>query len=392
MTAVTYVLGGLVLLGMLLALAVWRQSVARRFFQSLAHLGSALGEKRSPGDLGKRVLAAVCEDTGSEAGLLYLGEKNLAFRLKASHGLDQSQLSSAVIDAELHRRFLDRVSGGPAAISRVPLDEAGGFLAHYRWALVAPLAAGESIVGVLLLLRTEGRYKSQHLELLRRFAPQAAFSLANVSLNQENQDAAKENARLYLNLSRLYRQATVDNLTGLHNRLYMSQRLREEVKKAWRFRQPLALVLLDLDLFGKVNEEHGQKTGDEVLRDAARIVRRTARDYDVACRFGGEGIALILAQTDREGAFALAERIRREIGAHQFPAGVRLTCSVGVAAMAPAALPAVKRPDAAHLERAAEELVLLAEKAMECAKEAGRDRVEIAATLEPKAEVPSPQP
>ena len=82
----------------------------------------------------------------------------------------------------------------------------------------------------------------------------------------------------------------------------MQQSLREEIKKAWRFKQPLALVLMGLDMFGRVNELRGQKAGDEILREMARIIRKVARDYDIFCRYGGEEILLALPQTDLDGA------------------------------------------------------------------------------------------
>ncbi|MGE5597787.1 MAG: GGDEF domain-containing protein [Bacteroidota bacterium] len=355
-------------------------AVGRRLNQAFMQLGEAAGGGLGTTEAGRRVLAALCTATRSEAGLLYLqDERPAGLRLRASMGLDQGELSRAAVETELRHSLADLTAAqNPVAIAA---KDRRSFLAGFSSALGLRLTVGDRMVGAVLLLRRRRRHRRLDREFLGRVAHHAALGLDSANLNQRTRHATEENARLYLNLSHFYRQATVDSLTGLPNRSFMYQRLREEIKKSWRFKQPLSLVLLDLDRLAAVNETHGQDAGDEVLRETARFLRRAARDYDVVCRYGGGDFMLILPHTDADGALALAERLRRGIAGHEFPRGCRLTCSQGVSSLIPTAPSRSEQDDL--LARAARELVLLAEQAVRAAKEAGRNRVETAATYEP---------
>jgi diguanylate cyclase (GGDEF)-like protein len=159
--------------------------------------------------------------------------------------------------------------------------------------------------------------------------------------------------------------ATTDWMTGLYNKRYFEERLEEEENKAYRTGRPVSLVIADLDHFKGVNDGFGHRVGDRVLRQSAEVIRRCLRNYDVACRFGGEEFAVILPATDRARALEVAERIRLELRAHAFgePLGARrLTASLGVADL-PAPGIATK-----------EELLLAADRALYRAKKEGRDR------------------
>lgn len=376
-----YVLYALLLLCAAVTIVLARTlATGRRLNRAYLQLGEVAGGGLDAAESGRRVLAALCTASRSDAGLLYLQDVSpVVLRLRASTGLDRGELSRAAVETELRRSLGEcTAAGGPAMLHA---KTEGSFLAGFPSALGLSLAIGDRRVGAALLLKRRGDYRRQDREFLGRVAQHAALALDSASLNQRTKSATEENARLYLNLSRFYRQATVDSLTGLHNRNAMYQRLREEIKKAWRFKQPLSLIYLDLDRFAAVNETHGQEAGDEVLRETARLLRGAARDYDVVCRHGGENFLLILPQTDGNGARALAERLRRSIANYTFPHDLRLTCSQGVSTLLPAA-PSRSDQDAL-LTRAAEELVGLAEKAAQAAKEAGRDRVETAAAFEP---------
>lgn len=114
-------------------------------------------------------------------------------------------------------------------------------------------------------------------------------------------------------LERTERSAMTDSLTTMFNRRYFQGALEVEIRRSRRYSLSNALLLLDLDFFKSVNDIYGHVFGDRVLRRAGQVVRRAVRESDVACRFGGDEFAVVLPETDRLGAYAVAERIRHRI-------------------------------------------------------------------------------
>jgi diguanylate cyclase (GGDEF)-like protein len=167
-------------------------------------------------------------------------------------------------------------------------------------------------------------------------------------------------------LRRIERSATTDSLTGLYNRRHFHNTLRFEISRCRRYGLALSLLLLDLDGFKQVNDEHGHPLGDVVLQRVGRTLRRALRDSDVACRFGGEEFAVVLPETSREGALALGERIRRRIEHDSVPTAdggrAGTTVSGGIASL----------PDDG---RDADTLLAHADEALYAAKHAGKNRV-----------------
>lgn len=172
-----------------------------------------------------------------------------------------------------------------------------------------------------------------------------------------------------LTLRRVEALSVTDDLTQLYNSRYLNQVLRREAKRASRSGRPLSLLFMDLDGFKGVNDTHGHLAGSRALVEAAAVIRGSARETDVAARFGGDEFAIILPDTGSEGAVSVADRVRERIAAHPFLAGnglnLRLTASIGVATL----------PDVAA---SAEELVRAADVAMYRIKEAGKNGVGIA--------------
>ncbi len=109
------------------------------------------------------------------------------------------------------------------------------------------------------------------------------------------------------------RLAHTDFLTRLANRRYFMQRLTEETERVKRGNQPMSVLLLDMDSFKSVNDTHGHDIGDRVLQVIASVTQEVKRVSDVAARIGGEEFAMLLPDTDREGAIKLAQRLRRTI-------------------------------------------------------------------------------
>jgi diguanylate cyclase (GGDEF)-like protein len=130
------------------------------------------------------------------------------------------------------------------------------------------------------------------------------------------------------------RRARTDALTGLFNRMHFGEQLQQKLTEADRFNQPVSLVLVDVDHFKKVNDTWGHEAGDAVLKHVARILQEGVRAVDVCVRYGGEEIAMLLAQTDSGRAVEVAERLRARIAATVVRHGgaeIAVTASFGVA-------------------------------------------------------------
>jgi diguanylate cyclase (GGDEF)-like protein len=142
-------------------------------------------------------------------------------------------------------------------------------------------------------------------------------------------------------IATLEAETITDPLMEIYNRRHFERRLEEEFARARRYGFPLSLLLLDIDHFKKVNDEHGHPAGDLVLKGIGEILRSTVRNVDVPARYGGEEVTVLLPHTPDADASILAERIRRAIADHPFrvdtTAGpgipLRCTVSIGVAAM-----------------------------------------------------------
>jgi diguanylate cyclase (GGDEF)-like protein len=181
-------------------------------------------------------------------------------------------------------------------------------------------------------------------------------------------------ARLLEANQRLEALTVTDSLTGLRNTRYFHTRLAEEHADAERTGMPLAVVIVDLDHFKRVNDQYGHLVGDDVLVNAARAIASITREGETEARVGGEEFGLLLPDSTGAEASDVAERVRRAIEATetQLPGGsgetIRITASAGVASTA-------EFPGAST-----QELLSAADEAMYGAKQAGRNRTVVAAS------------
>src|SRR5438105_2838126 len=217
-------------------------------------------------------------------------------------------------------------------------------------AAVAPVVSRAEVVGLVALESNQtGAYDDEKARLAMRFTQPAVIAV--------------ENARLFDEVQRL---ATLDGLTGTHNRRHFMELAQLQFESARRFAQPLTAIMIDVDRFKQVNDTLGHAVGDEVLRAVAERVRNTLRAVDILGRTGGEEFAVLLPGTVREAAFSvLAERIRRAVGdgaVYTESGPVHVTISLDVASAGPDC------PDLAALLRAADG-------ALYEAKQGGRNRV-----------------
>lgn len=159
--------------------------------------------------------------------------------------------------------------------------------------------------------------------------------------------------------------AQCDPLTGIMNRRAFHERFTMEWERACRHHRPLSCVMADLDLFKRINDEHGHAAGDVVIQTVAKLLEDQCRASDVVCRYGGEEFCVLLTETNEAGAACWAEHVRRAVSETTIPAGdlsLRVTVSMGVAE---------RLTDITSVEK----LVDLADQALAVAKQSGRDRV-----------------
>ena len=224
-------------------------------------------------------------------------------------------------------------------------------------AIVLPLAAGDTVSGYLCLRSDDpGRFgEGMATDILERFASIVTASLDNVAHRE-----------------RLKQLGMTDSLTGLANRRYFDERLREEVMRAVRYGVPVGCLFIDIDRFKHINDTYGHQTGDRALAAVAACVRQQVRLGDTVARYGGEEFAA-LVQGDRADALTVAERVRLAVEKLHLQDDhgerIALTVSIGVAARVVSCAPA----EAVTLGRA---MMEEADRAMYQAKHNGRNRVE----------------
>ncbi|HWO19282.1 MAG TPA: sensor domain-containing diguanylate cyclase [Kofleriaceae bacterium] len=193
-------------------------------------------------------------------------------------------------------------------------------------------------------------FRPDHQRLLESLALQIAAALQN---------------------AQLYELAMVDGLTGLFVRRYFDARIEEEIERSRRDATPFSVVMMDVDDFKKLNDDHGHLIGDRVLQTIATTVKSQMRGVDTAARYGGEEIALILSRTEMVSAYSVGERIRAAIADQRVttdsdpPKVLGITASFGIASY----------PESGA-ERG-EDLVRQADRALYRAKKTGKNRVEL---------------
>jgi len=218
-----------------------------------------------------------------------------------------------------------------------------------------PLILQDRVIGLLLCLSdVPSAFTATHQHLLSILCNQAARAISDAQLHEQ-----------------VERLASIDGLTGILNHRAFHDRLHYEWEQAQRHGESLALMMIDLDYFKRINDTHGHQAGDRILKQVAALLTKLARKVDTSGRYGGEEFAILLPQTTAAQAGRMAERIRKAVERGRFGqegVPIPVTLSIGIAS-APA--------DAAGPDR----LVGAADKALYGAKTQGRNRVVLYADL-----------
>lgn len=270
---------------------------------------------------------------GAEAGTILVRD-GTTFRFGGISGYEREGLSNATFEPDELRRWYEdgRPDGTQARLLRssdgieaASLRAAGpklgsaGELPRILANLTMPIEYGGGWGALVNLdaFATEHAFLDEDRRLLEAFAPIIAFSLYEADTRLE-----------------LRRVATNDELTGLPNRRAFDETFQQEMKRAERSRAALSVVILDLDNFKRLNDEHGHEAGDRGLRSVAGALRATARESDHVFRWGGDEFSLLLPDTDRAGADRMVTRLVDAVGNVDTP-GPRLGASAGVAVHVP---------------------------------------------------------
>jgi len=156
----------------------------------------------------------------------------------------------------------------------------------------------------------------------------------------------------------------IDPLTGLYNRNVVEEFLKKELERAKRHKYDVSFIMADLDNFKQINDKFGHITGDEVLKNFAKIILENIRSSDYGIRYGGEEFLVVLIYTQAKEAFAKAEDIRQKLE-NSSTEGIKITASFGVTSLG------------LHPEKSLEELLIVADQALYLAKSSGKNRVEV---------------
>lgn len=185
--------------------------------------------------------------------------------------------------------------------------------------LSIPLVYKDEVLGVINFGRKEvGAFRAHEVKMLSLVASQAALAIANAKLYTQTRELSVK-----------------DELTGAYNRRHFQKMLSMEWKRAVRFRRDLSLIMIDVDYFKQYNDSYGHLQGDVVLKTISQLFMKYLREVDTVARFGGEEFILLLPDTDKHGAMAVAEKLRKLVEQHKFlvdgQEGRKITVSLGVA-------------------------------------------------------------
>ena len=222
-----------------------------------------------------------------------------------------------------------------------------GFYLETASRMCIPLVSFGQTLGVLVLDSSEiGAFNIQDKQPLESVADICATAIQNAHY-----------------VERMKQLAYLDGLTGIFNRRFFELRMAEELERARRFGAGMAVIMVDIDHFKRLNDEFGHLIGDEVLRQVSSIFHQQLRKIDVVCRYGGEEFAILLSQTNPLHALTVAEKLRAMVEEWQFPGVPRpVTISAGAASY----------PDNGTTR---DELVKAADAGLYAAKQAGRNQV-----------------
>ena len=340
------------------------EATATQYAKELSALHTATKALLSTLDLeillGQILDAAISAIPAAEKGMLYLIAHDTGrLEMRATLGYSESDPriqkygeagSASYIEQVVQKRAPVRIDNlGNTISSREHEQDQDEQSAQS--AIAAPLIMENRILGALTLESLkQAAFSNSDLRLLVNFAITATAAIRNAQLHAE-----------------VHKMAITDALTGLYNRRGFYTMGEREFERTLRFNTSLSIILLDIDLFKQINDTYGHSVGDKVLQLVAEQTQRSVRKVDIVGRYGGDEFILLLPDTDRFGASAVADRLRKHISTISLQVEntpITISVSMGIVELIP------------KIDKL-EDLIKRADEALYVAKQSGRNRLEI---------------
>jgi len=337
---------------------------------------AALGEGEDLAALAERLCEALCSWSGVVHAALFCVHPGGDLQLQAQHGMHREpnrELNLArvlgrgerLLQSPLRHAFPGLLAAATNSLALLDAPDKSGepeltaaLRAHgVEMVLGLPIPAGGpggARGSLCLLFDAPRRFSQDALAALEDVAALAAVGLRLADMGRESEEL----------LARLTHISTVDALTGVANRRHGETLLEAEIKRARRYRLPLALIAFDIDRFKEVNDRYGHPVGDIALRTVAEAAQKLVRSSDIVVRSGGEDFQVIAPHTSAIDGLKMAEKLRMAIASTLIPGCDQVTVSLGVAQLGD--------------QESADSLTVRVNAALARAKRAGRNCVELA--------------
>ncbi len=332
--------------------------------QSLARLGTTLRSAHDQHGMLAVAVDSAALSLGAEAGVIYLPHPSNAYLF--------AEVTRGTVPLDAPVAMGSGVAGVAASEARTVLwpsagaPKPGSGEPQTTTAIAAPVVRGDRLIGVVALYgRVSGApFSPEDVETLAAFARETAVAVENV----------EEAERLSM----------TDPLTGTGNRRFLEMTLLREIERARRYGREFGLLMVDIDRFKQVNDDHGHLRGDEVLVEVVRRIESAVRSgVDTVARYGGEEFVVVLPETDATGAMTAGERIHTVVRERLLPAvtGAEVTANGGIHESAEHAFRVTVSVGCSSFPgdgTTSDDLIRAADRAMYVAKRAGGDRAALA--------------
>jgi diguanylate cyclase (GGDEF)-like protein len=314
----------------------------------------------SPADALRGIVALLHRKTRSQVTFLARREDANRCATMVTHTGLSARLADCFCDVLTPYRKESALTGKPIAVNTIDTAVLAAFPRELQKLkigklLVVPLHKARTPLGWLILARRTAAFDADTVDAINQNRGSLVLLMEQL---------------YYLDTISIYSNfANFDGLTGLYNHRYFQQALEKEIARAQRLNHPVSLMMIDIDNFKQFNDAFGHPAGDAALKDIAGILQRSIRSYDLAARYGGEELAIILPQVSPHKSRSLARRIQTNVAEYPFRGAadthrVKLTISIGIAGM-----PAHAKTKSELIERADQSLYV--------AKEEGRNRIRV---------------
>lgn len=319
----------------------------------------------------KQVLNYCLTVTKADKGYMFLGPE---LEFKGGVTSTGEELESAKAGKSVSRTIIRKVllSGKSLVVSDTADEKELASSAsivnlNIQSAMCVPMIVNNQVIGVVYVSSDQinKQFDVKHLNILESIISQASLAVENAQLLENQRKYISDLEKAMKMYQRAQEKANTDTLTGLCNHGYFMDQLNREFIMSKRYGNVFSVIFIDIDLFKEINDTYGHQAGDKVLKEVSVVIRSECRETDLGARYGGDEMAIILANTDADRAFIISERLRANINKLEIPNNhekKNVQASIGVAAIL-------------ESDSSTKELLERVDQALYTAKENGRNRV-----------------